>query len=169
MSSGCKQHDFIYIPICFYLNICSNNLTIFNAVTICFYLNVGAFDRIELPLVIYIPICFYLNQINTKIRIKRDNIYIPICFYLNAEPAIVYDAKLSNLHSNMLLFKQPYKAVLGCFFDHLHSNMLLFKFFMRTHRNKTIVIYIPICFYLNLNSIPECHLKYTFTFQYASI
>ncbi len=57
--------------------------------------------------------------------------------------------KESNLHSTMYLFKPRCIFLLFVFYYHLHSTMYLFKHLPYSHLDFIILIYIPLCIYLN--------------------
>ena len=119
--------DYIYIPLCFYLYICSCKLSIS-------------------PVTIYIPLCFYLYDVvsvaitgpdiftfhyastYTLDWIDHNNpdfrIYIPLCFYLY--PCTQRHISFChNLHSTMLLLIHFWRYPHTVPDKHLHSTMLL--------------------------------------------
>ena len=125
---------FIYIPLCFYLNIFSlteMNFTSFIYIPLCFYLNGKTGTAIRMIGVIYIPLCFYLNSyISPPLFASKFNLHsIMLLLKLNQMQA-QYNQQ-PNLHSIMLLLKCPTTLCYTIPVSNLHSIMLLLKYIMQ--------------------------------------
>ena len=111
---------------------------------------------------IYIPIWWYSNLTLTDFHCKQKTIYIPIWWYSNANILEINKATLTNLHSNLVIFKFPFtpstpiERMLFTFqsgdiqilykfhfrqkdFRHLHSNLVIFKFIFANAMNCNII------------------------------
>ena len=144
--------DYIYIPLCFYLYICSCKLSIS-------------------PVTIYIPLCFYLYDVvsvaitgpdiftfhyastYTLDWIDHNNpdfrIYIPLCFYLYGPWLRSSQTVLSFTfhYASTYTILQTGIEIIG---KYLHSTMLLLILRRQNSIKSFKIIYIPLCFYLYL-------------------
>ena len=125
----CLRGYMIYIPICLYLNAEIEDLT---AIYLYLHSNMSLFKYITNYVIrhlirIYIPICLYLNGATSALSFTSKSIYIPICLYLNLDTYRARRQQVSNLHSNMSLFKSCRSVAFRVCDSYLHSNMSLFK------------------------------------------